>query len=285
MIKLFASDLDGTLLNKQHGLSVIAIETIRQLQQQGIHFVPCTGRYVQNAREIFHQQNILCDMIVMNGALTVNHNDDALYEMSIASKDIKCILTKLKELNIDYFMSTECGIGSSNPDKLYEQMYTYWMLQNTKTDKKKIQEVKNLFTIDFCVDDVETFLNDQIKVHKIELFTNASKRTDEFKRFIEKIPTLNMTSSTPFNLEITHYCANKGYAVKQIANHYGIHNDEILVIGDNCNDISMLEMFPNSYAMENGHIKAKDAANFIAPSNQDDGAIKIMTKILSEVTK
>ena len=73
MIKLIASDLDGTLLqNEAQELTPRAIELIRALTQKGVHFVAASGRQYANERLLFHEIKDDISYIAENGSLCIH---------------------------------------------------------------------------------------------------------------------------------------------------------------------------------------------------------------------
>ena len=87
---------------------------------------------------------------------------------------------------------------------------------------------------------------------------------------------LSAVLAGPEWIDIVNKDANKGAAVKKIADLKGIKQDEILAFGDYLNDLTMLEAAGTSYAMVNGHPDLKKIADHIAPSNNDEGVMQIL---------
>jgi hydroxymethylpyrimidine pyrophosphatase-like HAD family hydrolase len=73
---------------------------------------------------------------------------------------------------------------------------------------------------------------------------------------------------------------SKGNAAAFLANCFGINRDEIICIGDNENDISMIEYAGMGIAMENGTDEAKKAAKFVTRSNNDSGVAYAVKKFI-----
>ena len=68
MIKLIASDMDGTLLNSDHKISKDNLEAIKKAQDMGVHFAIATGRIYYDVEPFLKENGIKCECIVMNGA-------------------------------------------------------------------------------------------------------------------------------------------------------------------------------------------------------------------------
>ncbi len=129
------------------------------------------------------------------------------------------------------------------------------------------------------------FLIEQPELQLLKVLLNAHDDKNSLKK-IEKavnqnLPDLIVTSASNFNLEINHLQANKGQAVSDLAQIRGYEPDEVITIGDNINDVTMLEWASHSYAVENAHKFAKKAASYSAPNHQDDAVAKIIEKVLA----
>ena len=68
MIKLIASDMDGTLLNSKHTISEGNIKAIKAAQEKGLHFTIVTGRSYDMVKPLLNEFDIQCECILMNGA-------------------------------------------------------------------------------------------------------------------------------------------------------------------------------------------------------------------------
>ena len=74
--------------------------------------------------------------------------------------------------------------------------------------------------------------------------------------------------------------AQKSYGLAQLAEHLGIHRDEIVAVGDNNNDLDMLQYAGLGVAVENAVPEAKAAANRLTASNDDDGVARLIQELV-----
>ena len=84
------------------------------------------------------------------------------------------------------------------------------------------------------------------------------------------------------NIEITSKESDKGKTVKEYCRLKGIKEDEVAVIGDSINDISMFRLFENSYCVRSGQLEAKKAAKHIIDGNDELGVAKLMHKVCDQ---
>ncbi len=102
------------------------------------------------------------------------------------------------------------------------------------------------------------------------------------KNELSKSEDLAVSSSSQNNIEITNVKAQKGVAVKVIAEELGIELVDCMAIGDNLNDVSMLKVVGTSVAMENAPTVVSALADYITVSNEEDGVALAIESALRE---
>ena len=94
MIRLFASDMDGTLLNDKGYISDRTINAVKKLQKHGIHFIVNTGRDYRAAKRELDAASLSCDMICHSGACTYDVHGNGFHiaslPKSICKTDLNC---------------------------------------------------------------------------------------------------------------------------------------------------------------------------------------------------
>ena len=128
------------------------------------------------------------------------------------------------------------------------------------------------------------FLVQDPNVQLLKTIVNASENLhilDDIQNEVEKkLPDLIVTSASTNNIEINNIHANKGKAVAEYAASQGYKPSEVITIGDNINDLTMLEWADHSYAVSNAHNDAKQAATYTAPSHTEDAVAQIIDRVL-----
>lgn len=81
-------------------------------------------------------------------------------------------------------------------------------------------------------------------------------------------------------IDLVHKGINKAKGVDDILKHYGIAQKDLIAFGDGENDIDMLKACGYSYAMKNANAKAKAVAKYEAPTNDENGVLKVLAKYL-----
>lgn len=120
MIKLIASDMDGTLLDAHMSVSPENAEAIRFANDAGVEFMVATGRNYQEARAALDEVGIDCAMITLNGAQVFDKEGNSLFTVSIPNNQAISVLDILDANGIYYEVATNDGLYSENQAKRIE---------------------------------------------------------------------------------------------------------------------------------------------------------------------
>lgn len=285
MIKLIASDMDGTLLNDNHEIDKETAEAIKKAEESGIIFVISTGREYENVKYILDKRDIRCQCILSNGAEYRDENGNILDVININENSAKEIIQIFKDNNISARMFTDKGIfTTSTREKALEELTfrTLTFDKNlTKEEAKKIAEKENFFTCLKYVEDVEKFFKDGIEIRKFVAFHEDIELLNKLKGTIGKIGGLAISSSFNDNIEITDINAQKGIILEKVITKMGIDKKDVVILGDSFNDYSMFEIFEESVAMKNAIPEVKKIAKYITDTNDNQGVAKAIYNILN----
>lgn len=279
MIKLFASDLDGTLLT-DHVVDGIVLNTIRRIKDSGREFAVVTGR------EMYPHQR--CEMgleplgiytICMNGARILSPSGEELYRQTIDKDFLRETLSRFPAL----------------------------MFECLATDRIYIRQSKEAF-IDFARHDptrnIERFLGSflqkaeflapveailQADVVKLNLRIADPSQITAFRDFLkanrEKVVSRPFREDLPGLFEITDRGAGKAQAVAWLLAHLGMTEDQAAVYGDGPNDREMLSRFPHSFAPQNASPSAKNAASAVIGDCSDHAVPEHMCRLLADMAE
>lgn len=259
--RLLASDIDGTLLNDQKEISRATIEAINKLHQSNIVFVLATGRSPLGIEKITKYFDFEIPCICYNGALVLNSlTGDIIFEQKIKTIDAIQIINFLDSHNYNFVVWIDKQIYASS---LNDDVITY---------ANKYQTTPHI------VSDYTTVASRGI--HKILVASENSKVIDKLQSQLDKqsFVELDYYPSSPNYLEIVSSKASKGIGLMHISKRFNIHHDEIIVIGDSFNDISMFEYAGLSIAMKNAPDKVKEKAHELSDDNNNDGVRKVIEK-------
>lgn len=250
MIKLIASDLDGTLVNNyEQSLSEETIETLKKLHKKGIIFVAASGRQYSNMRRLFAPLGFDIPYISENGSLCIL-NDKLLSTGSIPPETICQILDGLDEYE-QTFQTRNCVF--SVKDSYITDSKDEGFIRVLRERNNQVVQVDNLRDIK------ETIL-------KVAIFDiKGTKNLEPF--FKKKIgDQIRVATSADHWLDFIAPNANKGLALQTLMNRLGIKKEECICFGDQSNDLEMLRCAGTSYAMQSAIPEVKEQADNVVPS-------------------
>lgn len=273
MIKLVVSDLDGTLLNDEHIISKENKKAINELENKEIKFCIATGRLNASAKVIARELGGSYNIISCNGALIKSADgSEIIYINSIENHTAVAIAELLESMNQKYHFYTENSVYSktlSNSALCYHE-------QNLKSN-----EVTEKIGIVICDDIVQKASSVEDVLKFIVFFEDEDEREAVLNKLID-IEGIDISQSTSKNLEIMNKNSSKGNAIKIVSDMYKIPTSEIMVLGDQNNDLSMFDIAGVKVAMANGNSKLKTYADFITKSNNDSGVAYAINKVIFE---
>lgn len=287
MIKLIASDMDGTLLDAHMSISTENTEAIRMANELGIEFMVATGRNAQEARAALDEAGIDCAMITLNGAQVFDRSGKSLFTVPIPSPQARTVMDILDANGIYYEVATNQGLYSESQPKRIESfassIATHMPHLTYKMAIAMASANLELLHITYVDSIRELLLDDKLEVLKIICFhTEGPRILGPVGKEISNLGELAVTSSGQNNLEVNHKNAQKGIAVAHVAHERGITLDEVMTIGDNFNDVSMLQTAGVSFAMGNAEIEVKDYAKYLTDTNLESGVGKAILRAINE---
>ena len=278
MIKVIASDMDGTLLNGRHEISNENIEAIKIAENKGIKFVIVTGREYESVKPLIEASGLRCQCILMNGAEYRDEDGNILESININKKRFIQIVDILKNDGGSILLYTNDGIyTTSTKEEAFKSVVTnIQTFENGVSYEEALEKAKTHpnFTKLKYIEDINKFSESDVEVRKILTFNNDLDKIVERKKQLSEIEDLAVSSSFYTNLEITNISAQKGIILGKFADNNGIPRDEIMVLGDSFNDYSMFTEFNLSFAMGNAIPEIKEVAKYITDTNDNAGVAK-----------
>lgn len=263
MIKMVVTDIDGTIYSPELGIKQSIKECIQNLCKKGIHVAIATGRTYGSAKTVADNIGIKCPLICYQGGLVNSYDGEIL--------DVKYLNPVIAKEIINDFRKRNIHLNVYVEDKLYvedDDEYIKDYIGDKGIDYYKVESFEEL---DF------TKLNKLLAIkYDVQFIDNLIKELQE------KYPEIYVVKSYDYFCEIANKDATKGHAIKFLADKYGIKTDEVLAIGDQNNDIEMVETAGIGIAMGNGTPEIKKAADYITDTVENDGFIKAINKYVWE---
>lgn len=280
MIRLVASDMDGTLLNRYGKISLKNQAAVHALNRRNIDFVVCTGRNYADAYAPLKEAGISCDIICMNGAAVFNTKGEQIRKQTLLKSQISRILTICRPFSVLYDFMTDEGSYTTSSLEEFKESFENKIFLSMVSEEHTFETIVKRFQ--FISE--EHLLYSETDIYKMSVVHEDPEVLAHIRSCLVKEEGISIASSASTNLELTHFNAQKGNALLEYAINTKIHPREILAMGDSENDLSML-ILPLGYtvAMDNGSEKIKKSARLVTRSNEEDGvAAAIETLVLSD---
>ena len=287
MIKLIASDMDGTLLNHNHKIPKENVKLINFAKNQGIEFVVATGRAYYEALPALNEENINCDVISFNGGIVYDKNGNIISITPMLPKDLYYTIEILKSFDISYQLYTKNTIYTRSIETDINAYIDLIRSNGYEPDVEHLRaEAQQKLDLGYIteVDNIELYLNEEENPPiKIIAISNDISKLENATKLLSENTNISVTSSGANNIEIMHKNATKGEALKEIAKIYGINLENAVAIGDNLNDQAMLDIVGYSVAMKNGNTILKEQAKYVTEkTNSEGGVADTIFKLIEE---
>jgi len=262
-LKLVATDLDGTFLKNDKSISKENLDALQSLGEKGILRVVATGRNLQKTQEVI-ANHVPFDYIVFSSGAGVYDwkNEKLLFYQNLNKLVVQQLSDYLvaRDLNFHLFKPVpenfKCwyfrgNIHCSEFERYfdYHQSYSEELLVNQNLDSEACQ---------FLV----VFPNDPDRFHKIK---------DDIQKHFPDVKVVRTSSPLETDyiwIEIFHHSVSKGNGVRFLCDWLNIGHEYTLGIGNDFNDMDLLEFTNFSYIVENGPDELKELY-LPARSNED----------------
>ena len=284
MIKLIVSDMDGTLLAHDSSISKGNIEAIRYAQSKGVQFAIATGRDYSSLKGILEAHDLKCFSILGNGAQFCNENGEILSSAYFPKKCFKQVLQIFDELKIHYMIFTANGFYSTaEPNVVRDAFIDRCVVQFKRKREDYLDDGCNQDMA--CmklkkIGDLDDFINSSIDIIKVEAFNNDVSLIEKAKEKLQEIDGIAYLSSFDDNIEVTDKAAQKGLILENVIEELGYSKDEVMVLGDGLNDITLLERFKYSFAPGNANETIKAMAYQVVGACEEDGVSQAIYMML-----
>ena len=284
MIKLIVSDMDGTLLAHDSSISKGNIEAIRYAQSKGVQFAIATGRDYSSLKGILEAHDLKCFSILGNGAQFCNENGEILSSAYFPKKCFKQVLQIFDELKIHYMIFTANGFYSTaEPNVVRDAFIDRCVVQFKRKREDYLDDGCNQDMA--CmklkkIGDLDDFVSSSIDIIKVEAFNNDVSLIEKAKEKLQEIDGIAYLSSFDDNIEVTDKAAQKGLILENVIEELGYSKDEVMVLGDGLNDITLFERFKYSFAPGNANETIKAMAYQVVGACEEDGVSQAIYMML-----
>lgn len=248
MIKLIASDLDGTLISgSMTDLPEGFPEVVRELKKRGIVFSAASGRQYHSLRRFFHEVADDIAYICENGALTV-YRGEVLNKVEIPLQAAIPIIRRLEE--------------EPGTEILVSGAFTSYIHPKDPLFEKHIRDMNNQYKVVPDLTDIGE------PIIKLALFEREGTEERDRQAYWQSQfpPSVKVVTSGSMWLDFLFPDVHKGVGIKALSDHLGICREEVLSFGDNYNDVEMFKASGVSVAVENARPGIEELCDYTASS-------------------
>ncbi|MCC2931332.1 MULTISPECIES: Cof-type HAD-IIB family hydrolase [Bacillus] len=233
-IKLIAIDMDGTLLNDEQLISDENRKAIREAEDKGVYVVISTGRTLMTCRELAESLELSSFLITANGSEIWDSNFNLVERKLLHTDHIKMMWDLRNKHNTNFWASTV--------NKVWRGEFP-----ENITDHEWLK-----FGFDIEDDDIRNEVLAELRKNK----------------------ELEITNSSPTNIEVNALGINKAAALAKVSEKLGFTMEHVMAMGDSLNDIAMIKEAGLGVAMGNAQDIVKETADWITDTNIEDGVAK-----------
>lgn len=261
MIKLITSDIDETLVDDFKNVPMANKKAIAKAKEAGKIVMLATGRGPYELRNIPEESGIVEEdrfIICCNGAITIRAKDREIVDsLPLEFKYAKNVFEYAKENNLQFFIYTLEKKYAINLDPIE--------IEDAFTNQTNV-EIINTDNIDFLKDKV--ILKALIKNRNMDFLHSIEVDIAYITNY-----DVEIAYSSDMFMEINAKGVDKGIALAKVCKYYGIDINEALAIGDNYNDVAMIEKAGIGVAVANAHLQVKEVADFVTQRTNSQGAV------------
>lgn len=261
MIKLIASDIDGTLVEDgAHDINPELLEVILKLRDKGVQFAAASGRQWPSIEALFEPIKKKIFYLSDNGAYVGCHGRN-LFLHPIEKDLAHEMIAQIRKI-------PDVEVVLSGPDVVYletkDEYLINWLIEGYKFSVKQVEDLTK-------VDD---------RFIKVSAFrkTNVSEACCHLQeQYKDK---LKIAIAGDMWMDCMALGVNKGEAIKKLQENLEITPEETMAFGDQLNDLEMLSQAYYSFAIGNARQEVKDAARFQTDTNGNNGVLKVLKDLL-----
>lgn len=257
MIKLIASDIDETIIDHDRLVPERNKKAIKAAQDKGVIVMLATGRGPYEIFDIPDQAGVIADdrfVICCNGAVIMNvKTKEIINVLAMDFSYAKKIFEYAYKNKLTFYLYTldkKYGINLSGETLIAESHIN--LIEGDNIDFLEGQTV--LKTI------IKNSNMNQLQALEVDI----ARITDY---------NLEISYSSNMYMEINAKGVNKAIALKKVADHYGIDMKNVMAIGDNYNDVAMLEEAGTAIAVRNARLQVKQSADYVTQADNSRGAV------------
>lgn len=272
MIKLVASDLDGTIIDKNNKIYENNFNAIKAINDKNINFVICTGKTYSIIKDMCSDFNANYG-IFGNGNQIINlKTGEEIYKKVLSFDEANLCIDIARKHNLHIHIYTD--------NEIVSEQLLYMDLRNYKLKETVFYSSSLKFKI---VKDIKEYIkNNSINISKLVISSELD--TSKIKEEILGNTTLSVLTIKKYGkykdeiinkeyeyLDITPNGINKSKALDVLGKYLNIDKSEVMAIGDNINDLDMVKDSGLGIAVANAYEELKGVAKYTTVNSVEKG--------------
>ena len=252
-VKLFVSDVDGTLVRTDKSLAPSTIDAVKRCQTAGVMVALVSARPPRGMKPIAAELGLTTPLAGFNGGTLLGPDGAIVSQMLVPEAVVRRAIELFDDNGVDTWLFTADEWLLKNPDGAYVPLER----RTVRFDERR-------------VDDFEPYM---ALAGKIVGTTDDLDRLARLETELQGLlgDSASVHRSQKYYLDVTHPEAHKGNAVRALATALKVDLADVAVIGDMANDVPMFSVGGLSIAMGNATPEVQAAAKQVTNGNDDDG--------------
>ena len=265
MVKLLALDLDGTCLNWNNKISSKTMAALKKAAQQGVEIIFATGRSYASIPYQLKKERFFRYVISSNGAAITEHSTNrVIFHSYIPLYTALSILKRARKMRFGLTIHIDSKHVLESTKLKFLGKFLYGKDSNNAIKVKDI---------------IQYISKIGERIEEIHLFYFRKNKRKMINKLLQEFPQL-YSPQGHFYFEMVTGETTKGNALLWLTNRLGLTKQEVACVGDGENDISMFEQAGLCYAVENAKECLKRLADYVVPTNNEDGVVDVIKSIL-----
>lgn len=257
MYSIVFSDVDGTLLNDNHDMTLLTRQAIKNIQNQNIEFVIVSARSPSGIFPILKKNSFECPIIAYSGALILDCYKNVIFEKGMR---VNQVIEVIQYIEKEQFDMSWC---------IYS--FDQWIVKDRQDPRiQREEDIVEALSIEGTIDDIAKLPI----VHKILCICHPKHILYIEKMLKNNFPQLMIVKSSSILIEIMQKDISKALSVKKFCQLSGIDVNHAIAFGDQYNDLDMLKIVGCGIAMGNAPLDIREEIGRVTSDNNHDGIYK-----------
>ena len=270
-IKLLALDLDGTLAVDNHQVTAKTRDALHEISDEGVEVTIATGRRYRSARYVMENLGLDTFCICNGGSLVKDPQQATLQSTTFATDEYQVIVECARRSGVALSAQRDAHLLGGS-DFVIDNAVTWNDRNHSYFDENKNNAISG---------DLLAHPDEYLVFGAYDSFDKLQKMTSLIAQQAPEMNTVMvaLTNSPFYYCEVTLNIVDKWHGLSHLLEHLNLDANNVCAVGDELNDMAMVQAAGHGVAMGNGHGDLKAIANFVCGHNEEDGLLHVVEYI------